>query len=416
MSFFRRARPGPGPAALPAAEAVPVSKRPAAHDYAAEAETLVHYFDFTGDDVRSSLADCREHALRAPVGRVAWFVPSFDSPRGGGVHTILRTAEHMRLVRGTRAVFVVIGAADEAAPRALIAEAYPGLAAACEIVTLDRIDEVPELGPLDAAVATLWMTSLPVLFLRGVRRKLYLIQDWEPEFYPAGTTSELVRASYRFGFHAICNTAPLADAYRATGGTAEHFTPAVDPAVFHSRRPPRPPGDPLRVFCYARPGHPRNCFELAAAALRDVKAQFFERVDIVCAGAGWNPADFNLGGRVRNVGFLPYAETGDLYRTVDVGLALMATRHPSYIPIELMACGAAVVATRNPATEWLLRDGDTAFIADPTRSELSDAIAGALNDPMRRSRIAAAAASMVAERLSDWGRVTETIAAAILHA
>lgn len=394
----------------------PPLTRPPPHDYAAEAETLVHYFDFTSDDIASSVAACRENANRPAVGRVAWFVPAFDSPHGGGVMTILRTAEHLRVSRGVRQVFVVIGAVDEATIRSRIGEAFPDLARDCDMMMLDRIDEVPELGPLDTAVATLWMTSLPVLFLRDVRRKVYLIQDWEPEFYPAGSTSELARASYRFGYHAICNTEPLADAYRSLGGTAEHFTPAVDPAIFHAGRPARPPGDPFRVFCYARPGHPRNCFELAAAALRDVKARYFERVDIVCAGAGWDPADHGLRGCARNVGFMRYAATADLYRTCDIGLCLMATRHPSYIPLEMMACGAAVVATRNSATEWLLRDRETAFVAEASRSEIADMIAMALENTALRAGIVAQGERLIAESFSDWGRVTASIAEAILPA
>ena len=201
---------------------------PEASPDAAEAFALSTFFDFGRDEVAKSVADCAA-APAGPVGRVAWFVPHFETAHFAGMNMILRTAEHMRVRSGVAAVFVVIGAPDEATPRARIAEVFPALAAACEIVVLARINEIVELAPVDAAVATMWMTALAVLRLEGARRKLYFLQDWEPLFYPAGTTSSLVESSYRFGFHAICNTEPLAASYREYGGTAGAFVPGDRP-------------------------------------------------------------------------------------------------------------------------------------------------------------------------------------------
>ena len=61
------------------------------------------------------------------------------------------------------------------------------------------------------------------------------------------------------------------------------------------------------------------------------------------AGAEWDPGAYGLGGVVRHLGLLPYEDTGALYRACDAGLVAMATRHPSYLPFELMASGAVVV-------------------------------------------------------------------------
>lgn len=40
------------------------------------------------------------------------------------------------------------------------------------------------------------------------------------------------------------------------------------------------------------------------------------------------------------------------------GPALTVSRHPSYLPLELMACGAAVVAFDSQDFSWLLRSGE----------------------------------------------------------
>src|ERR1035441_8673683 len=52
----------------------------------------------------------------------------------------------------------------------------------------------------------------------------------------------------------------------------------------------------------------------------------------------------------------------------------MKTRHPSYLPLELMACGAAVVTNRNPYTGWLLRDGENCVLAETSPSALAESL------------------------------------------
>jgi glycosyltransferase involved in cell wall biosynthesis len=401
------------PSAPAPAVAEAPKKKPPPHDYAAEAETLVHYFDFTSDDIASSIAACRAEAGRPPVNRVAWFIPHAASAFAGGIHTVLRFADHLRTAGGIAQVLVVIGAPDAILARARVAEAYPALAEAAELVVLDRIDEVPELGPLDAAIATMWMTTLPVLFLRDVRRKLYFLQDWEAEFYPAGSTSALVEASCRFGFHAICTGMPLAASYRELGGTAECVSYAADPAIFHPRRPPRAAGGPQKLFCYGRPGFPRNCYELAASALRDIKAQLFEKVDIFLAGGEWDPAEHGLRGVARNLGMIAHAEMGDVYRMADVALCLTASRNPSFMLLELMACGTAIVTVRNRHAAWMLGDGEIAFECEASRSELADTVLAALADPALRAARVARGLEVVAARFSDWSPACERVMAAV---
>ena len=379
------------------------------HDYAAEAFTLSTFFDFARDEIAASVAAC----AAAPAGalaRIAWFVPHFETAAYGGVHTILRVADHMRRSRGVAPVFVVIGAPDAETPRARIAAAFPEMAATAEVVALARMNEYAEIGPVDAAVATMWMTALAVLRLEGARRKFYFLQDWEPLLYPAGTTSALVESSYRFGFHAICNTETLALSYRECGGVASWFQPAVDGAVFHAERPKRSQNAPLSLFCYARPGQPRNCFEALAGGLHEVKRQLRSGVDIVTAGADWDPALHNLAGVVRNLGMLSIEETGELYRRCDVGLVAMATRHPSYLPLELMACGVTVVTNRNPATAWLLRERENCLLCEMSRSDIADTILDLVDDVALRQSLAAGGVATIAAAHGSWTAACDQIA------
>jgi glycosyltransferase involved in cell wall biosynthesis len=385
------------------------------HDYAAESEALAHFFDFTRDDVFASAADCHLSQKRPPCNRVAWFVPHANSAFAGGIHTILRVSDYLLTVKGVAQVLCVVGAPDEQTARARIAEAFPSLAAAAEIVVLSGIDQVPDLGPLDAAIATLWMTSLAVLFLRGARRKFTFLQDWEPEFYPAGSTSTLVEASYRFGFHAICGSTSLAAGYRALGGTAEHFTYAADPAIFHARRPLRNPTDPWRLFCYGRPSVPRNNYELAAAALRDIKLRLNDRIDIVLSGGDWDPAEHGLGGVARNLGIVTHDKMGDVYRSADVALCFTASRNPSIVMLELMACGTPVVTTRNLHHAWFPADSDTVFACEGSRAEIARTVLSVLDQPALREAHVSRGLAMINDRFSDWTPVCERIAQAIMN-
>jgi glycosyltransferase involved in cell wall biosynthesis len=391
----------------------PPPRRPPPHDYAAEAGYFAHAIDVEASEIAASINACAK-LPSAPVRHVLWLIPDFHVPFFGGIHTILRAAEHLRMHYDVKPSFIVCGANDAEVIRARIARAFPDLAAAATIKLLQPDGTAPSFKDVDVAFATLWTTAFPLLRLRGVRRKCYFLQDWEPLFYPAGTLSGIVEATYRFGFHAICNTPSLAESYRAMGGTAAHFLPAVDSKIFNAvGRAPRRDGDPFVLFCYGRPTTPRNCFEALAEGLTEVKRKYGDAVEIVFAGGEWDPADYGLAGLGQNLGLLTYAGTGQLYRSVDAGLVAMATRHPSYLPFELMASGAAVVTTRNIHTSWLLKDSENCLLCETSRSDIARAISILIEQPDLRDRIAQAGQDLVARDHADWDAACEQIATAI---
>jgi glycosyltransferase involved in cell wall biosynthesis len=80
----------------------------------------------------------------------------------------------------------------------------------------------------------------------------------------------------------------------------------------------------------------------------------------------------------------------ELYRSCDVGLVFMLTRHPSYQPLEFMASGMATVTNRNPHTAWLLRHEETALLADPLPALVAEQVGRLVEDSGLRARLAAA--------------------------
>lgn len=266
------------------------------------------------------------------------------------------------------------------------------------------------LAACDAAVATLWTTAYSVLGMKNARRKFYFMQDYESRFYPAGSISALVDATYHFGLAGICNTVSLGEIYRERGGTAEYFDPCVDASIFNTKsRPPRNPDEPVTLFCYARPTHVRNSFELLSHALQIVKKRMGGGVRIVTAGADWSPGQSGLKGVVHNLGLLPYSATGALYRSCTAGVALMMTCHPSYLPFELMASGALVIANVNPYNRWLLKDRENCLLSENSPTALADALEEGLRNHQLRDRLVENAAAMIRERYHDWDGQMEKI-------
>ncbi len=369
--------------------------------YSTEAEYLTHLFDFDEAALTASQKLQQDHADALDLRSITWFIPGFTHAFYGGIHTILRFASYFGMAHGVENRFVVLN--GEAAPvERAIKAAFPDLDSA-RVEAIFSPEDVKRLKPTDAGICTFWTTAYALLRFNQTQRKFYFIQDMEPLFYPAGSISGLIEASYRFGFYGLINTPGLKVIYeRDYQGRAEAFIPAINAAVFHPPTAPQSPKPPYRVFFYGRPEHPRNAFELGAVSLRKLKRSMGKDVQIVAAGAEWKPADYGLEGVVENLGVLRYEATADLYRTCHAGLVMMFTRHPSYLPMELMACGSLVVTNHNAYTEWLLKDRENCLLTEASASAIAQTLELGLRDDSLRQSITTNAAEMVLSARSNW--------------
>jgi GT2 family glycosyltransferase/SAM-dependent methyltransferase len=380
----------------------PTSARPvAARSYAEDALALAGAFGVSMADLEVP----QQHPERVGQGPGAgwcnWYLPVFDNAFYGGVMTILRYADYLHRTRGLRQRFLIAGRCDETVISERIAAAFPGLGHA-QVFALDDAAAVSAIPPADYSFATLWTTAYILQKVRNTGLKFYFIQDWEPLFYPAGSTSAQAELTYEFGFYGIANTETLRRLYvEEHGGTAVHFAPQIDPTIFHGS-PLRDAGGPKRIFFYGRPGHPRNGFELAAVGLRELKQRLGDRVQIVCAGAPWNPREFGLDGVVESLGLLEYRQTADLYRSCHIGFVMMMTRHPSYLPFEFMACGGLLVTNDNRANHWLLADGQNCLLAPASGPAIADRLADAVERFDDLLTVRRRGWDLVRRRHSDW--------------
>lgn len=380
--------------------------------YSIEAFAYAQWLDCTPEQVAANFQVMEDNQGPIAIRSLVWFLPHFEHAYYGGVFTILRFAAQFAWKHKVHNTFAIIShhngpSAQEYLDQ--IAKAYPELAGS-RVVPIRSNDDFLALPSADGVVATSWITAYYALKFNNTKRKFYFVQDFEPVFHPAGSTSAQAEATYRFGFYGITNTVTLRNHYREDyGGKATFFNPSVDTSLFY------PPAErdwerrPYQVFFYGRPNHWRNGFELGAIAMHKLKEQLGDYVQILAAGQAWDPAQYNLNGVVENLGLMSYEQTADLYRTCDAGLAMMFTRHPSYLPFEFMASGCLVVSNINSSNLWLLRNEENCLLTLPSASCIADTLVRGLTDHQLRRRITSNATQLITSGFANWSRATEPV-------
>lgn len=317
-----------------------------------------------------------------------WFVPNFDHIKFGGIFTIFRFIEKFsqegvvnRIVIYDKPSF------DLEKLRLQITENFPNLQK-YEFIIFDHAHQkVDELPSCDIAICSFWVSAYLLLKFNKTKRKYYFIQDYEPLFYPGGSTYALAESTYRFGFKGLVNTPGLLAAVNQRHGMEGiSFVPAVDQTIFY---PEKRDNKRVKIFFYARPNNPRNAFNLGVEIIKILLERYGDNIEIITAGAEWNPGIYGLDKKITNLGLLKsLQEVGELYRQCDIGFVYMLSKHPSYQPFEFMASGMATVTNNNEDNLWLLQDGVNCMIAEPSSSDMALKISQLIDDVDLRLRIA----------------------------
>jgi hypothetical protein len=209
------------------------------------------------------------------------------------------------------------------------------------------------LGDQDIILTTSWWSTRATLGSVNAGRILYLLQEDERMFYPFGDQRlKCMETLSEPELRVLVNTQQLfdhlADGPEPLSGLRERglwFNPAFP--SFKRPKVAKPPAQGAQnFFFYARPNNDRNLFwrglEVINAAMREG----------VLAPDEWNfhfvgrdLPHLELPGGVRPKVWskLPWSKYADLVSTMDLGLCLMDTPHPSYPPLDLAAAGAVAV-------------------------------------------------------------------------
>ncbi|CAB3829788.1 rhamnosyltransferase WsaF family glycosyltransferase [Achromobacter denitrificans] len=246
---------------------------------------------------------------------------------------------------------------------------------------------VPVRQTDDVFITTSWWTTCGVRKSISPEQIIYLLQEDERMFYGYG--DERLRCEEVIsddGIIFVLNTGLLQrhltqgpNPIPGLAGRSTYFEPA-----FPSMRPANEPKTTgkRRFFFYARPNNLRNLY------LRGLEVITQALLRGILDPQEW---EFHFAGKDLPNGTLPgdpdiyfhqqmeWAEYSALLQTIDIGLTLMDTPHPSYPPLDL-ACSGAISVTNSSGLKTDLSGYSKNIICTaPTVDALLEGIVQALN-------------------------------------
>jgi glycosyltransferase involved in cell wall biosynthesis len=360
--------------------------------YTATRPSLVSYDDALFADWSTphpAVVTPRAVAASRPV--IAW-VMSPPGANSGGHQNIFRFIRFLERA-GYEARIYLYATFDDQPPeevrrRVTASASYATIAASIERYPVDGVPK-----DVDAIMATSWETAYRSLRDSSSARRLYFVQDFEPQFFPTGSESQLAENTYRFGFTGITAGRWLAERLnREFGMTTHSFDFGVDSEHYSIQNT----GTRDAVFFYARPETPRRGFELGAMAL-DLFTRARPHYRVILAGQNLSRLDLPF--QHTSVGNLPVSELNAIYNRCAAGLVMSLT-NMSLLPLELLAAGTIPVVNDAPNNRMVSDNPFISFAApNPT------ALAQALIEAVDRKDTATRAANSVAD--STWDRSGE---------
>jgi hypothetical protein len=207
----------------------------------------------------------------------------------------------------------------------------------------------------DLFVTTSWWTTWNARQSVPARQILYLLQEDERMFYPYGDLhlrcgEVLADPDLRFVVNSRLLFEHLVDSgLDNIARSGVWFEPAFPRHSYHWPEGRPAPTNRRNFLFYARPWNSRNLY---TRGLEAIGAAIQEGVldpdawNLIFAGRDLGPIILPREVRPRLMQNLPWTEYVALVRSVDVGLTLMYTPHPSYPPLDLAASGAVAVTNR----------------------------------------------------------------------
>lgn len=183
------------------------------------------------------------------------------------------------------------------------------------------------------------------------RRMVYLIQDFEPGFYPWSTKWSLAENTYRNPDKtiAVFNTPLLASSMleRYDFSHSEVYKPMINEnllipiehQVAHKDRE-------KIVLLYARPHAERNCLDVLDAIVSECFKQdpdYWSDWRFLAIGEDFEPDQLH-GDKITILGRLSLDAYRDYLSKSRLGISIMVSPHPSYPPLEMAANGVKVLA------------------------------------------------------------------------
>ena len=260
-------------------------------------------------------------------------------------------------------------------------------------------------GTLDLAVATMWNTAEFVEQSSKIRKKKYLVQNFEVGFYPPGSpyriaTSATYRMRSQMEYVTISKWCQnwLREEYHTE---AAYLPNGIDPSFYPKRG--RDLQGKIRILiegdCSAEHKNVDESFRI-------VEQLDLEKFEIWYMSYNGNPKSWY---RVdRFLYRVPYEKTPEVYAACDILLKTSLLESFSYPPLEMMASGGYVVAVPNGGNLEYLKDGENCILyPQGNLAEAKAAIERILTDAELRKKLDTGAEETVKER--NWKRIEPQI-------
>jgi hypothetical protein len=250
-----------------------------------------------------------------------------------------------------------------------------------------------QLRPCDVLITNSWQTAYILNDLpRNAQSRVYLLQDYEPLFYPTGEDYIAVEQSYRLGLRHISYGPWVKRRVEQELGVGADWIPFfANKSTYYLDPEVRRATDRLVVLM--RPEIPQYLAELAA-----------EAVALFVNETGFPGTVEFFGSDVRlNLPF-PHAWHGEmaadrlaaLFREATLGVAL-SEANPTTEAFEMMACGLPIVDIDYNEKHISYGGYDTVRLARPEPQALADEIARLFHDQEARNLLASNAQRFAAQ-------------------
>ena len=259
----------------------------------------------------------------------------------------------------------------------------------------------------DVVLATGWETVHPVLRLPECHARVYLVNDYEPDFFPESTERVLADDTYRHGLHCVAASPWLRDLLRDRyGASADAFQLGVDGRVYRPRDAERRTDT---IVYYARHVTPRRAVPIGLLALAELHRRRPD-IRIVLFGTD-NPIWTSF--PYEHAGVLTGEQLSWLYSEATVGLCLSLTNF-SLMPKEMLACGLPCVELADISAESIFGADGPLELAPLVPARIAEAMEKLLDNRELWQERSAKGIEFVSSH--TWEHATEEVEAGIRHA
>lgn len=212
----------------------------------------------------------------------------------------------------------------------------------------------------DIFMATSWWSAYIVqaiirfqseIFGQNTKPLLYLIQDFEPGFYPWSSRYLMAESTYKMDIDvmAVFNSKLLYDYFHNNGYNfyrSWYFEPVLNNRLKeYITSLAEYPERKKQILIYGRPGTVRNAFELIMEALREWEKlqEDVEQWSVISAGEAYKDVVISDKLKVVSIGKVTLEEYAKIMLESKIGISLMVSPHPSYPPLEMSTFGLKVI-------------------------------------------------------------------------